>query len=417
MAEQRFDGVRVLERLRALAGGPELLHAGGAREDVELVGGAVRDLLLDRTPRELDVVVAGEASAFAGELAAGLHATAELSEHERFGTALIRWPGGRIDIATRRDERYPAPGALPVVGGGTGEQDLDRRDFTVNAIAVALGGADRGLARAVAHAREDLAAGVLRVLHDASFSDDPTRLLRLARYQARLGFEVHARTRELAGQALAARALETVSGGRVGAELRLVLAEDEPLAALAALDDLGVLTALHPRLLLDRELAAGALALLSGDGRRDLLLLAAVGMPLVLRAGDDSDAELAALLHRLEFPAADRDRAVAAARAGVALVDGLRGARSASELYSLLGAVPPEGIALAGAQANPQAARRWLAELRHVRLRIDGSDLLAAGIPQGPDIGRRLDDVLRARLDDRVPDERDAQLRAALGRS
>ena len=300
---------------------------------------------------------------------------------------------------------------------GTGEQDLDRRDFTVNAIAVALGGADRGLARAVAHAREDLAAGVLRVLHDASFIDDPTRLLRLARYQARLGFEVHARTRELAGQALAARALETVSGGRVGAELRLALAEDEPLAALAALDDLGVLTALHPRLLLDRELAAGALALLSGDGRRDLLLLAAVGMPLVLRAGDDSDAELAALLHRLEFPAADRDRAVAAARAGVALVDGLRGARSASELYSLLGAVPPEGIALAGAQANPQAARRWLAELRHVRLRIDGSDLLAAGIPQGPDIGRRLDDVLRARLDDRVPDERDAELRAALGRS
>ena len=222
------------------------------------------------------------------------------------------------------------------------------------------------------------------------------------------------RTYELARAAVAARALDTLSGARAGAELRLALAEEEPLATLAAIDDLGLLTALHPRLRLDGDLSARALALLPGDGRPDLLLLASVGLALVLRAGEDRGAELAALLDRLEFPAGDRDRAVAAALAGAALAGALGDVHSSSELHSLVGGSPPEGVALAGAQADADVARRWLDEVRHVRLRIDGSDLLAAGIPQGPDIGRRLDGVLRARLDGRVPDERDAQLRAAL---
>ena len=417
MTDERFDAAELLARTRGLSGGPELLELAAARDDVELVGGAVRDLMLDRAPRELDVVVGEGAGAFAGQLAARLQATALASEHERFGTALVTWPGGRIDIATRRDERYPAPGALPEVGRGTPEQDLARRDFTVNAIAVALGATHRGRARAVAHAREDVSRGVLRVLHDKSFRDDPTRLLRLARYRARLGFEVAPATGELARAAVAAHALDTVSGARAGAELRLALTEEQPLAALSAIDDLGLLTALHPRLRLDPDLSARALALLPGDGRPDLLLLASVGMALVLRAGGNRGAELGALLDRLEFPAGDRDRAVAASLAGASLAEALGGVQSASELHAVVGGSPPEGVALAGAQANPGIARRWLEQVRHVRLRIDGSDLLAAGIPQGPDIGRRLDSVLRARLDERVPDERGAQLRAALERS
>ena len=157
-----------------------------------------------------------------------------------------------------------------------------------------------------------------------------------------------------------------------------------------------------------------ALALLPQDGRVDLLLLAALGLPLVLRAGDEPGSELRALLDRLEFPGGDRDRVVRAALAGVSLVEGLRDAASPAELHAVAGGAPSEGVALAGAQASPASARRWLEEVRHVRLRIDGSDLLAAGIPQGPDIGRRLEGVLRARLDERLPDEREAQLRAAL---
>ena len=175
MAE-RLDGDTVLARLRELPGGPELLRAAAGHEDVELVGGAVRDVLLGRVPRELDVVVADDAAALAGELALSLGTVADVSEHERFGTALVSWQGGRIDIATRRAERYPAPGALPTVRAGTWAEDLQRRDFTVNAIAVGLGAGTKGEFRAPEHALEDLRHGVLRLLHDESFRDDPTRL-------------------------------------------------------------------------------------------------------------------------------------------------------------------------------------------------------------------------------------------------
>src|SRR5262249_35693987 len=162
-----------------LPGGSCLLELAAGRDDVELIGGATRDLLLGRSPRELDVVVDGDAARFAAELAARLpkapHEEADPSReatvHERFGTALVRFQGGRIDLAARRSESYPAPGALPEVRAGTPEEDLARRDFTVNAIAVALGGPRAGIVRATPHALEDLACERLRVLHERSFLD------------------------------------------------------------------------------------------------------------------------------------------------------------------------------------------------------------------------------------------------------
>ena len=270
MDEARMNGETVLERLRELPGGPELLDLAAGREDVELVGGAARDLLLEHRPRELDVVVAADAPSFARELSLslGILSGADHGErsgttlHERFGTALVWWEAGRIDIAVRRAESYPAPGALPAVRAGTIEEDLRRRDFTVNAIAVPLSGPHRGELYTVPHALEDLAAARLRVLHERSFLDDPTRLLRLARYLARLGFEPEERTAELGAEALAADALSTVSGARVGAELRLALAEPDPVRALSALSELGILFALHPRLRFDESLARAALEML-----------------------------------------------------------------------------------------------------------------------------------------------------------
>jgi len=409
------DGERLLARLDELPGGRRLLAA--ATPATYLVGGAVRDLLLGRRPRELDVVVEGEAASLAASLGA------EPVEHRRFGTALVELPGGaRIDVAGARRERYTAPGALPEVEPAPLAEDLLRRDFTVNAIALALAGERRGELRAAANALEDLGGGRLRVLHEDSFRDDPTRLLRLARYRARLGFEIEAETGRLAAAAVAGGALGTVSGARLGAELRLALAEPDAVAALAALDELGVLRALHPRLRCDAAVLRRGLSLLSGDGARpadrpELLLLAGVALPLALRAGDDPGAEMAALLDRLEFPAADRDRATAAAIAAPALVQELATAAPPSGLRELLRGVPPEGVALAGAlgEAAAPVARRWLGELREVRLRIGGEDLLAAGVPQGPEIGRRLEETLRRRLDGELPDEREAQLRAATG--
>ncbi len=218
----------LLERLRAEPGGSELLEL--APPGGFLVGGAVRDLLLNRQPRELDVVVARDGSplghavaALASELASRLGTLAGTNEHERFGTAIVEWNAGQIDLATARRERYAAPGALPEVEPAPLAEDLLRRDFTVNALALALDGERPGELHAAPHALEDLRAGRLRVLHERSFLDDPTRLWRLARYRARLGFAVEERTAELAAAAVAEGALRTVSGARLGAELRLAL--------------------------------------------------------------------------------------------------------------------------------------------------------------------------------------------------
>jgi tRNA nucleotidyltransferase (CCA-adding enzyme) len=442
--EERIDGRDVLVGLRELPGGRELIELASGRDNVALVGGAVRDLLLDRAPRELDVVVggassasAGAASLFAGELASRLNALPGANEHERFGTALVEWDGGRIDVATRRAESYPAPGALPDVRAGTPEEDLLRRDFTVNAIAVTIGGERPGevVVHAAPGALEDLRAGRLRVLHDASFLDDPTRLLRLARYAARLGFEIELHTAELASKAVAAGALSTVSGARLGAELRLALGEPDAVAALTAMENLGLFKALHPRLRFDEQLARAALDQLSvgGEGERserplvepargDRLLLAALLQPMVYGLEEGVESAADALLDALEFPASDRDTVLMAAICADAVADELARAEEPSEVYEAASHVSLEGVALAGAWAEqewswsdaPIAAQMWLQELRHVRLLITGDDLIAAGIPEGPEIGRRLDAVLDMRLDSELADGRDAELRAAL---
>ena len=428
-ARLKLDGAAVLGALSELPGGRELLELSRERGDVELVGGAARDLLLGRSPRELDVLVTGDVASLARELATRLRgdragaagAGPETTLHERFGTATVAWASGRIDIAARRSEFYPAPGALPEVRAGTAEEDLARRDFTINAIAIPLSGPDRGVLRTVPNALEDLRESRLRVLHERSFIDDPTRLLRLARYRARLGFELEQRTAELAVQALAQGALTTVSGARLGAELRLALTEPDPVAALSELDRIGALQALNPLLSIDPALARVALAETPPDAGTDVVLLACLILPIARDGGADSKPVIRDLLDALEFGSGERQRALSAASDAAGLLTSLDGAERPSELMGVLSDAPVEAIVLAVALGELQsrtrataAARRWLHELRHVRLKIGGDDLLAAGVPAGPEIGRRLDAALAMRLDGELDDTPKAQLHAAL---
>jgi tRNA nucleotidyltransferase (CCA-adding enzyme) len=422
-------GQIVLERVRELPGGWQLMRTVAEREDAELIGGATRDLLLSRTPQELDVVVDRGAESLARELAHELAADGladantdlELGAHERFETAFLSWKGGRIDVATRRAESYPEPGALPEVRPGSPEEDLRRRDFTVNAIAIGLAGAQHGRLRAAAHALDDLQAGRLRVLHERSFLDDPTRLLRLARYRARLGFEPEERTALLATEALRGGALGTVTPARIGAELRLALREPDAVESLRSLAELEVLAALDPPLRFCERSARAALAILPRDGRADLLLLASLLESIDGSADGQREAEMKAFLDRLEFTAADRDRATRAALQAGPLVERLAEAQTPSQLREAVQGTPLEAIALAAArdEREPPAlaahgARRWLDELRHVHLKINGDDLVSAGIAPGPEIGRRLQAVLDMRLDGQLGDAPEAQLQAAL---
>jgi tRNA nucleotidyltransferase (CCA-adding enzyme) len=297
---------------------------------------------------------------------------------------------GGTDLTTARTETYAAPGALPDVRlGATIEEDLARRDFSVNALAVRL--AD-GAGAAWPGALEDLEARRLRVLHDRSFIDDPTRLLRMARYAARLGFVADAHTRELARAAIAAGALGTVSGPRVGSEIRLALREPlrQVLRELAR-DGLGA-AGIHPAFRVPEIEPA--------------LPLAWLGAALLDAPAD----ELRAALDRLAMPVADREAVVAAASARP-LAEALACASAASEIAGLARGVAPEALDVAAALGAREAVERWDGELRHVTLEIGGDDLLAAGL-SGAAIGVALRKALDAALDGRAPD-RDSQLRVA----
>jgi len=394
------------ERIRRLPGMDRLLPAVEGLPPTYLVGGAVRDLLRGAEAVDLDLAVEGDARSVARALAERLGGT--VREHERFGTATVQAPDLTFDLATTRTESYDEPGALPQVAAAPLSEDLRRRDFTVNAMAVALHGDDLGHLYDPHGGLRDLEVGALRVLHSGSFLDDPTRLLRAVRYETRLGFHMDDDTERDARAAIAEDALSTVSGPRLRDELLDLLGEYEAPSAIERLRDLGVARGLHPALDPDPELVAsaslGAAAIGADRGLASLAALVA-GAP----------AELEAWVSALQLEARERDGVTRAARVAPHVVAELRERELVpSELRDLLGSEPQEAMALAlalGAPAEP--ILRWATELSGVRLEIGGADLLAAGVPEGPAVGRALEETLRRKLDGLVAG-RDDELRTAL---
>jgi len=356
----------LLERLQLAPGAEIVLAAVGDEPGVHVVGGAVRDVLLGRSPHELDIVVEGDAVAVARHAARRIGG--RVTVHERFGTATVSADGFAFDLAGARRETYPRPGALPEVTlGASMRDDLARRDFTVNAIAVRL---TDGEVTSWPGAREDLDARLLRVLHERSFIDDPTRILRLLRYSARLGFEPDPGTDALIDPAL----FETVSGDRLGRELRLLFEEPHPARQL---ERHGIGEALLPGFR-PVDIEASPLAKLAA---------CCTGVP-----------DLAARLDALGFTAHERKIVVAAANA-----PGVPG--SDVELWRAFRRLPPEAAEVAGAQ-------RWLDDVRHRTLAITGDDLVAAGL-SGAAVGAALERATVAMLEGTAPD-RESQLAAAL---
>ena len=392
-------------RIAALPGADRLLPALEGLPPAFLVGGALRDLLRGAESVDLDLAIEGDAVAAARELATRLEG--EALEHERFGTATVRAEGLVVDLATTRRERYPRPGALPEVEAAPLDEDLARRDFTVNAMAAALAPDALGRLHDPHAGLSDLSAAVVRVLHYRSFVEDPTRLLRAIRHEVRLAFRMDPETEALAREATLAGALKTISGPRVRHELLALLAEPEAIAGLERLRDLGLDRALHPALAADPDRVAGASEATEETGAdRVLAALAA----LIAR---DPDA-LAGWLEGLGLTRAETDRVARAARRGRVLAHELREQLRPSELHALLSAEPPEALALALAYGGPEEpVLRYLGELEGVRLEITGDDLVAEGVPQSPAVGRALAETLRRKLDGEVSG-RKQELRAAL---
>ena len=394
------------ERVRAVPGMDRLLPLLVDLPPAHLVGGAVRDLLRDERALDLDLALEGDAVGAAQELAERLGGRAV--RHDRFGTATVTAADGRaFDLAATRRESYPEPGALPRVRPAPLAQDLARRDFAVNAMAVGLTGDDLGHLRDPLGGLADLEDGVVRVLHERSFEDDPTRILRAARYESRLGFVMDVDTEGLAREAVAGGALGTVSRERIAEELLKLLAEVEAGRAVSRLGDLGADVALHPELHAESELVAGAeLGALETGADRALAGLAALAVRSPSRLGE--------WIATLGLDAGRRDAAARAARTAPLLASELARPLRPSEIRALLRREPPEALALAlalGAPAEP--VLRWIRDLQHARLAISGHDLIAEGIGPGPAVGAGLEEALRRTLDGDV-EGRDEQLALAL---
>jgi tRNA nucleotidyltransferase (CCA-adding enzyme) len=394
------------ERVRRLPGMERLLPALAGLPPAYLVGGAVRDLLRGADVVDLDIAVEGDAQATARALADRVRGATRV--HERFGTATVQAPDVTFDLAATRRESYDRPGALPRVEPATLEEDLERRDFSVNAMAIGLTGDDLGHLHDPRGGLADLETGVIRILHAGSFLDDATRLLRAVRYEVRLGFAMDTGTERAARAAVTEGAMATVSGARVRDELMDLLREVEAVAGVERMRDLGITRAMHPALDPDPDLiASAALGAVAIGAERSLAALAA----LVAGAPDRLEPWLA----DLHLDARERDTAARAARTAPHVARELRAREHApSELRRLLGDEPLEVLALALAMRAPaEPVMLWVSELRGVRLEISGADLLAAGVPEGPALGRALDETLARKLDGLVAG-REQELETAL---
>jgi tRNA nucleotidyltransferase (CCA-adding enzyme) len=389
-----------------------LLEAADAKGfAVYAVGGPVRDFLLGRGIADLDLIVearAGEGAEALGRAVAP--GAVRLRSHDRFGTLTLEGPGGAIDLATVRRETYAHPGALPSTAPGTLEEDLRRRDFSVNALALALSRVARARHPGVIDVEgglADLEERRLRVLHPASFSDDPTRALRAARLAPRLGFALARDSRSALRDALRLGAFGRVSGERLRREIEKLFQDAalglDPTLALRLLESWHVLGALEPGLTLPRAVHAPlrrlGRAVAVPPWRRGRWRVWLSGLALWL--SPLSPALRRRVLARFAVRGGQVDKVSGFPKLSEEKLRVLARARGRGAIDAALGDLDEEGLHALWAAAPPAARRRvarFAGEDRGRRAPVSGSDLLPLGL-SGPELGRALARIRAAFLD------------------
>ncbi|NPV90352.1 MAG: CBS domain-containing protein [Firmicutes bacterium] len=397
----------------------ELLQAAGevGRDvgmNVYAVGGFVRDLLLGKPNLDLDLTVEGSGPDFARELAERMRA--EVRIHERFGTAVVIMPNGqKIDVATARVEYYEYPAALPHVESSSVRQDLYRRDFTVNAMAIQLNSDRFGELIDFFGGLRDLKQGLIRILYNLSFVEDPTRIIRAIRFEQRYGFDIEPQTQQMLQDAVERNYLRELSYKRIREELLLILEERDPRPALRRLENLGIMAQIAPEVVFDQQIwrnlgrvpkaieavqkAVGSDNLYNIDSRAVYWL--------VLFSPTEPD-KAGVTVERFQL----NRRTARMMRDAYQIEYELNqlGARAAtipmSTLNQIIGGTPLEIIAYLMART---ASRAWQNQiLEYLRLRADlrpslnGEDLKQLGMKPGPDFRDLLDLLRDARLDGKV---------------
>ncbi len=383
----------LLLRLATIAG--KLAEKSGIR--AYLVGGIVRDLMLGRPSVDIDIMTEGDAVGLARQMAEKLGA--RLTVHRAFGTASLKIDGFNVDLATCRSEDYLRPGALPVVRPGSLHDDLRRRDFTINAMAVCINTPNRGELTDLFGGRQDLDRGLVRVLHDKSFQDDATRMMRAVRYEQRLGFKLENTTSRLLRRSL--DMLDTISSDRLKNELTLWLDENRPEKILRRAGRLGILAKLHPALEWDLTMSTAFRRASSMGGP------AMSRLYFCLLIYNLDEVELYEMLGRLNLTGSRLDLLSQQSLELKGKCEELNNPDvRKSTIYFMLREYDLTAVQANLCYARSPALRRnlglYLDRLHGVKTSLGGSDLLKLGVREGPQVGTILKKLLAARLDGTV---------------
>jgi len=390
-------------------GGDELGYS------VYAVGGFVRDLLMRVENFDVDVVVEGDGIKLAEEFERKF--ACRIRTHKKFGTAIILFPDGlKFDVATARLEVYDSPASLPTVESSSIKMDLYRRDFTINTLAIQLNPKAFGELIDFFGGIKDIKERVIRVLHNLSFVEDPTRVFRAIRFEQRLGFQIGKHTQNLMKNSVKMGFMERLSGGRVLSELILILQEDNPIPSLKRMKDFDLFRFLHPHLKFDEALESlfeqthhviSWFDLLFLEERYERWLIYFYSLIDPLKGG-----EMEEICQRLGMNEKVQKKVVEGKRqADQGLLQffswingGLRPKRS--EIYSVLNPLPTEAKLFMMAKTTQMTTRRFISlyftQLKDTKPFLNGRDLIQMGIKPGPFIKKTLANLLKARLDEQV---------------
>ena len=390
----------ILELLELISSKAHHLHV-----KIYLVGGVVRDILLNRDIVDIDLVVESNAIEFVRAL--GLKDT-KIVEYKRFGTVKLKRIGSEIDIATARSEYYPSPGSLPEVKFGSLKEDLFRRDFTINAMAISLNPDNYGDFYDPFHGFDDLNKRLIRVLHDKSFIDDATRMWRAIRYEQRLGFSLETGTLNILKSSL--DYLGCISGDRIRHEMELVLREDLPEKIFQRAGQLGILCKLNPGLMADEWLSLKFGELRNCDCRVDNLIPSYLCLLFYRLKFND----LTALLDYLHFSKVIREAIVQThilkGKLGYLEQEGLQ----PGEIYLFLKGYPQvtviSNMIAVDSEQIKERIRAYLSSYKNIKISLNGDDLTRFGVKNKVEIKRILENILKERLNGNIKSKEDEVL-------
>jgi tRNA nucleotidyltransferase (CCA-adding enzyme) len=372
-----------------------------------VVGGFVRDLFLYRTNEDVDIVIEGDGIAFAKKFAT--IAGARIHAYEKFGTAVIIFPDGfKIDVASARLEYYKFPAALPIVEMSSIRLDLFRRDFTMNTLAIQLNTDKFSTLIDFFSAQRDIKEKVIRVLHNLSFVEDPTRVFRALRFEQRFGFSIGKLTAGLIENAVKLDFFKRLSGRRVFTEIRLILEEENPAPAIVRLHDYRLLQVIHPLIDLDKNLILLLNSTREVLAWHDLLFLedsyikwAIYFMVLIQNCDRQITLEIC---DRLELAPRYRKILLKDRFTAEAILNRMERKlpQNNSSLHKLLTGLSTEMILYMMVCARSRRVKRsishYVTKLRHVTISVTGKDLMQRGLKPGPVYRDIMQAVLNAKL-------------------